>query len=925
MRVYLDVDTLREAGARTMYRSVQEDEYFDDAPARRGVFQRRNKQKSRDHEGGSCCGCGEWARRCLLALGVVLGIGGLFVASALRSAAAEVPQAKASRDDKPEAPERMWMQGSASCRSAVGNTLAAGECISLSEAIVRVQAARDSAGSCGFQTTGPLHEGGCTATLTFCDRGAPVRPQQGLSSYVYSVCDPTARSYQLSPSPLPPPPPPPPLPPPHIKPPPTAKETTVQLMTDATSAAVIPAEPVAAFAPDVATGAAGTVAVDSAEFTQQELEDLEDKQWAERSFSCELRSSSTSDVPVAEAPTAGAAAAAHAAARGVRVSDSLADWGLTSWRSDDLALATQGGGFFAGDPSRATRVAAGALSARLAAKVATTFEGESAFCYHVAGGLQQVEATVYVDPDWPAAGISLHLSSDGAVWHLATTTKLRSFGGTWEQRSYRLFVDDDQVFLRQQAEATDLCIELRAPAGAPAAAVQVGSVSLGFCPFRGRPSLPDARARFVFRERSGLFLEGQPFHFMGASMWYAMALGAAELSAGGSRPRLLRELDRLKALGIKVVRAYACGEAGGDNVVLPALQTSSGSYDARLLVGLDFLVTHAGKRGLKLQLVLSTFWPWAGGLARYLAWAGVAAPAPKLSATDALATGGGGRGSLIKALTNREKFGQHAAALFGNAPAMELFRKHVSQVVGRRNSYSGVLFRDEPAIFAWEICDGVEQFGANNAYQRWVTQTAALIKSLDPGHLVAVGAPGLGPKFTSRPEQTEFSRAASDASVDIVTIQLWPQAWGWHDPALPPADGSVWRAAANASNYLNLHVKLAAELEKPLVVSAVALARDAATAVNTAPGQQLGYTQQRDSFLQNFLDVAWQQIKKKNHGALVGTILWAWGGEGRESGHENAGERWTGDPPGEQAGLFSVLDTDRSTTALVQARAMGVP
>ena len=73
------------------------------------------------------------------------------------------------------------------------------------------------------------------------------------------------------------------------------------------------------------------------------------------------------------------------------------------------------------------------------------------------------------------------------------------------------------------------------------------------------------------------------------------------------------------------------------------------------------------------------------------------------------------------------------------------------------------------------------------------------------------------------------------------------------------------------------------------------------------------------------LKKAMQHIKKKNHGSLVGTILWAWGGEGREAGHENAGERWTGDPPGEQAGLFSVLDTDRSTTALVQARATAVP
>ena len=67
------------------------------------------------------------------------------------------------------------------------------------------------------------------------------------------------------------------------------------------------------------------------------------------------------------------------------------------------------------------------------------------------------------------------------------------------------------------------------------------------------------------------------------------------------------------------------------------------------------------------------------------------------------------------------------------------------------------------------------------------------------------------------------------------------------------------------------------------------------------------------------LEAAWQHIKKKNHGALQGAIVWAWGGEGRPP------NEWTGDPPGELQGRLSVFDTDRSTTALLQGRGWSVP
>jgi hypothetical protein len=50
-------------------------------------------------------------------------------------------------------------------------------------------------------------------------------------------------------------------------------------------------------------------------------------------------------------------------------------------------------------------------------------------------------------------------------------------------------------------------------------------------------------------------------------------------------------------------------------------------------------------------------------------------------------------------------------------------------------------------------------------------------------------------------------------------------------------------------------------------------------------------------------------------GALAGDGFWAWGGEARPP------SKWTGDPPHETPGWFSVYDMDASTTAIISAHA----
>lgn len=83
----------------------------------------------------------------------------------------------------------------------------------------------------------------------------------------------------------------------------------------------------------------------------------------------------------------------------------------------------------------------------------------------------------------------------------------------------------------------------------------------------------------------------------------------------------------------------------------------------------------------------------------------------------------------------------------------------------------------------------------------------------------------------------------------------------------------------------------------------------------------------RDEFFKRLLSLLTTHMKKKNHGALVGAVFWAWGGEGRPKplkgsstrdvnaglGTWHVGDSFTGDPPGEFQGAFSIYESDEPT------------
>ena len=149
---------------------------------------------------------------------------------------------------------------------------------------------------------------------------------------------------------------------------------------------------------------------------------------------------------------------------------------------------------------------------------------------------------------------------------------------------------------------------------------------------------------FVTVNGTRLYRFGEPYRFVGANMWYAMHLGAAD-TVSGDRPRLLRELDRLQALGISNIRVLAASE-GPDREpwhperstpwrILPSMQPSPCAYNEAVVAGLDFLLAEMAKRDMTAVLMLGNMWPWSGGFAQYVSWAaGVPVPYPPASLSE---------------------------------------------------------------------------------------------------------------------------------------------------------------------------------------------------------------------------------------------------------------------------------------------------
>lgn len=188
----------------------------------------------------------------------------------------------------------------------------------------------------------------------------------------------------------------------------------------------------------------------------------------------------------------------------------------------------------------------------------------------------------------------------------------------------------------------------------------------------------------------------------------------------------------------------------------------------------DYVIWKAKQLNLKLDIALLDFWQWAGGV-------------QQINANFK-----GGNYDMRNA-TDRYTF------FFQNADTQQFYREWVNHVLNRTNSLTGIKYKDEPTIFAWDLMNEPEMAGSGLG-RSWISDMSGYVKGIDPNHLVSSGSEGFDDGHAGSNPQIEMGIP----TIDFAT---------WHTY---PLYHSI--STSDVVTLINNHCQIAANGHKPVLL-----------------------------------------------------------------------------------------------------------
>lgn len=256
--------------------------------------------------------------------------------------------------------------------------------------------------------------------------------------------------------------------------------------------------------------------------------------------------------------------------------------------------------------------------------------------------------------------------------------------------------------------------------------------------------------KFVERRGDQFMLNGRSFYFSGTNNFWLR-------DPYRTRDEIDRLLETLEEAGVNTIRTWGfCSGEGGN-----CLQPAPGEYDEAAFDLLDYVVAEAGDRGMRLILPLANNWGDYGGMAQYVEWSSTA--------------------------EGHDDF-------YTDDEAQALYRDFVEYVLTRENGYTGVEYREDPAIMMWELANEPRAQEAADGLERmtqWVEESAAFIKDIDDNHLLSTGMEGfynhVGNWAFDGFTGTDYVEHHKIDGIDACSFHLYPESWG-----LSLEEGTQW-------------------------------------------------------------------------------------------------------------------------------------
>ena len=269
---------------------------------------------------------------------------------------------------------------------------------------------------------------------------------------------------------------------------------------------------------------------------------------------------------------------------------------------------------------------------------------------------------------------------------------------------------------------------------------------------------------FVRRNGASFTLGGNPYRFGGADAFYLPWASPTELEnaltdAVGMNLKVLRVFLSLQigtppGTGSDTnwnVNGWGPTAVGGGSEGIYFQYWDSATATVGINVGatglshFDKVMASAATHGLKLLVVLVDNWQFMGGTPQYCRWFGLA---PTVLSGNS-----------------------YCPQFYTQTNMKNAYKAWVSNVVNRTNTVNGVVYKDDPTIFAWETAN--EPDTNDTDFINWSTEMSAFVKSLDPNHLVSTGDAGfVGISGTGA---SRFGATLAIPDVDFGTLHMYAE------------------------------------------------------------------------------------------------------------------------------------------------------
>jgi mannan endo-1,4-beta-mannosidase len=278
-----------------------------------------------------------------------------------------------------------------------------------------------------------------------------------------------------------------------------------------------------------------------------------------------------------------------------------------------------------------------------------------------------------------------------------------------------------------------------------------------------RPADAAGETPFVTAEGTRFEVDGRPFYVAGTNNHYLGWGTRAEVdsvleSAAGSGYNVVRGiLHSVKGSPDGVARRHVWNPAstadssnmGVHGTYLASWDTARNTYafNDSATDGLgrwDYVIWKAGRLGLRLNIAMLDFWQWAGGAQQVSAW--------YLDDYDAAND------------PRRYTF------FFQDPRARQFYRDWTAHVLERVNPLTGLRYRDDPTIFAWDLMNEPE-VSSVGLTQSWMQEMAVHLKARGARQLVGSGSEGF---YDGRAGSDPDTEPVAAPAVDFQTWHTYP-------------------------------------------------------------------------------------------------------------------------------------------------------